>query len=1074
MPASVVIVQGSAGAGKTDELLRQCRTADAAGRDWLWLGPTERACDAVASRLGMAARGNRVTTFLDLARRVVRTAAPDVRLLSEPQQRLVLAECVTDLDRARRLRYFAEAAEGPGFADAVYELISEFRERGVAPQQLRTVADRTPGGPKHHDVAAIYGEYDRRLAACQLLDRGALMHRAAEVIRSGRGSSPAGGTLVFVDGFVDFTPPQIQVLGALAQRAGALWVSLPCDHPDDEERPAAFDRARDAAERIRQLAAETAIVCLDRGEHWTPPPRPPALDHLERSLFRSNPDALAASSADVHLIEAPGEWGEVRMVARRIKSELLAGATPDQILVTARSLAEYADLIDDVFAEYGIPADLDVKPPLYRKPAVATLLRAWRLRDDGFPFRETTALLRSTLFQPLWPEALEPPDAPLRAEVALRALGVPRGRDAYLRAIDRWATAPEPALEDDEASNSARARRHEMVRDSRPFLVRFFSAWDSVSDRATVSEHILALRRLADELGLSRVSVDGAALEALFDALGEWQAVNERLHRGPVSMSSIAFGGLAQRLAQSAWAAPPSHDRPRVRVVTAEVARAMDCDQMFILGLGEQSFPDLSVGGPIYSEAERRDLRDAGLDVRIAADRLPDERLLFLQLIGKPRRRLTFSYSATDKSGIALLRSSFLDAALALFPESAISRQRRELLIEGFDSDPPLCPSEYRIRWALLDSQSRPRRDGELFDHLRRVETMARQRFHETTFGRFDGLLADAGVRTRVADRFGPDYVFSPSALESYINCPFQFFLGRVLGLAPLSDPGDQVEPAPRGQVIHRALARLHRRRRDVGRHQPDEELTDELIRDIDSAVDEMAVRSGSAAGRELWRLEGRWLHRAAQRYASQWSRFLESWRQFAIEPQPAEFELDFTAAGDGEQPRRHPLRIADGGESACVSGRVDRLDIAELPDGAKGFFVFDYKTGRGDWYSETDVRSLLQIQLPVYAMLVEQSLPGLRPLGLAYWLFTGTRIKTVMPNGPAWLADAGAWPRVRRRLIQWILALARFIRAAEFPLHPRKDDCTARCDYGQVCRIAQSRHVGKQWNGPPRPEADA
>jgi hypothetical protein len=282
-----------------------------------------------------------------------------------------------------------------------------------------------------------------------------------------------------------------------------------------------------------------------------------------------------------------------------------------------------------------------------------------------------------------------------------------------------------------------------MVRACRPFLVRFFSVWDDVPERAALAEHVLALRRLADDLGLNRAAHDAAALETLFSILDDWQAVNERIHRAPTSMSSIAFGGLALRLAQSAWSAPPSHDQPRVRVLPAEVARAVDCDQLFILGLGEQSFPELSAGGAIFSESERLGLRDAGLDVRIAADRLPDERLLFLQLIGKPRQSLTLSYSAADRSGIALLRSSFLDAALALFPDSGIPRERRELLIEGFDSDPPLSPAEYRVRWALLEAPSRPERDGDLFDHLRRVETMARARFQSKRFGPFDGLLAD-------------------------------------------------------------------------------------------------------------------------------------------------------------------------------------------------------------------------------------------------------------------------------------------------------------------------------------------
>ncbi len=38
-------------------------------------------------------------------------------------------------------------------------------------------------------------------------------------------------------------------------------------------------------------------------------------------------------------------------------------------------------------------------------------------------------------------------------------------------------------------------------------------------------------------------------------------------------------------------------------------------------------------------------------------------------------------------------------------------------------------------------------------------------------------------------------------------------------------------------------------------------------------------------------------------------------------------------------------------------------------------------------------------------------------------------------------------------------------IRDGRFPLAPRSDNCTDTCPYGQVCRISQSRNVGKAWD---------
>ena len=38
-------------------------------------------------------------------------------------------------------------------------------------------------------------------------------------------------------------------------------------------------------------------------------------------------------------------------------------------------------------------------------------------------------------------------------------------------------------------------------------------------------------------------------------------------------------------------------------------------------------------------------------------------------------------------------------------------------------------------------------------------------------------------------------------------------------------------------------------------------------------------------------------------------------------------------------------------------------------------------------------------------------------------------------------------------------------IRDGHFPLAPRSDTCTDTCPFGQVCRISQSRNVGKVWD---------
>ena len=153
------------------------------------------------------------------------------------------------------------------------------------------------------------------------------------------------------------------------------------------------------------------------------------------------------------------------------------------------------------------------------------------------------------------------------------------------------------------------------------------------------------------------------------------------------------------------------------------------------------------------------------------------------------------------------------------------------------------------------------------------------------------------------------------------------------------------------------------------------------------------------------------------------------------------------------------------------ISGRIDRVDVAQLDDGL-GFWIIDYKTGRAGHYTGTDLASFRKLQLTLYALAVEEVLfadRGARPLGLAYWLVSESGPKVALPSRALtqWRDDPRRWLAIREALRQWVARLATNIRRGAFPLAPRSEDCTATCPFGPVCRIGQSRSVGKVFDLP-------
>src|SRR5262249_54988311 len=153
-------------------------------------------------------------------------------------------------------------------------------------------------------------------------------------------------------------------------------------------------------------------------------------------------------------------------------------------------------------------------------------------------------------------------------------------------------------------------------------------------------------------------------------------------------------------------------------------------------------------------------------------DRMPDEMLLFYQLVTRARRRLTLSYPAVDERGQALLPSSFLSALLVCFTPDAVPVERRSMLIERYDREPPRSPAESRVRLAaalrgkLAEGKAAVPLPPDLAANLARAALVARQRSHAKEFTPYDGLFRDGAARAELAQVFKPEKVLSPTALE--------------------------------------------------------------------------------------------------------------------------------------------------------------------------------------------------------------------------------------------------------------------------------------------------------------------
>lgn len=1030
----------------------------------LWLVPSATSKQTILNELLRHRRGIIAPNLLMFEEFAERLLGADIRSASET--RWALHETITELSQKKSLPHHAAIVERRGFYSSVDGYFEELATHGIALRRAET-ALRASHGAKREDLARITKALDAKRpkgTAGWWYERFA---NAAEKMAEGLPGGFKRVRTVFVSGFRFFQPCERLLLDVMVKHVDEIRIAVFADPA--RTRPEIYDECKITWRSLLESPPTTPRKAK-------PAPkldRPAGIAHLANNLFCED-ISKQEDATGVRLIKAPGLVGECRLVARQIRKLLNHGIHAGKIVVTAGSPADFLEVFDDVCTDYRIPLYHEVEQPLHRNPAVRTLLKAARLAQTDWPFEEVTALLRSNYFRPSWDVAVG--DMARHSEGLLRQLGEPRSREAYLKAANTWAHTPPPALEDEQAEVGRRKRKGELAHKCLPFLTRFFDLWKNLPAATTAAGFTEWMRGLADEIGLTKVAsereADRRALKSLWTLLEAWKTN---------SILPDAFWRGIDLLAAETTIPPALEREGNVSLLTAESAAEADCEVLFIAGLGEKS-PLASIPvASILDGSDRVALRDHGAAVRDLEHEFPREQLLFLQLIARPTKELILSYPAVDSGGLDLLPGKYLREVLEAFTPDAIPVTHQRMLIENYLSQETLCDTEFRVQ--LADRMRGSPEDvafptgglkSGVTRHLKNVKKLYEARFLEKTHNEFSGMFqADASLK-RVAERFGSEKIFSPTALETYVACPFRFWLEQLMGLQELEEPGEEIEHTRRGQAYHRALARLHQdlRQRDpeMTLREVPESVTKELLGKMDAAIKEYIDRSPSDVSKMLWKLEGERLKRSVLNYREHWNKFLTTWHKESVAPVPELFEVDFGLPSSDDKPPLPPLTIKQGDIEAKFGGRIDRVDIAELPGGRIGFWIIDYKTGRKSSYVAKDVETLKKLQLPLYALAVQEVFfpeKQVRPLGFAYWLVTDEGIKWMLPDSKKptlWFSKPEEWQTYVERLRSWVIQLVTMIRNAEFPLAPRSEDCTSTCAFGQVCRITQSRHVEKDW----------
>ncbi|HEV8722293.1 MAG TPA: PD-(D/E)XK nuclease family protein [Candidatus Binatia bacterium] len=500
-----------------------------------------------------------------------------------------------------------------------------------------------------------------------------------------------------------------------------------------------------------------------------------------------------------------------------------------EIGVVARSLESYSQIVKDIFHQHRIPLAGTLEEPLVQFPLTKAIILFLNLPAKDFVRSQVIDLLSSPYFQFQNTVDGSRPHPDLW-DLASRELAICKGVAEWrrLRRYNRQDLELRQISDDDEPR---------MIRIPSEQLACLADNVESLAAdllqlpaHASWQDYISAWKDLLKKyLGIvpdADLTAPGARsepVEAILNVLDQLAGLDSVDNRVALSDFSHTF----QHWLERSSVTDDRRNRDGVMVLSATAARGLAFRALFVLGMNEGVFPRTIREDAFLRDRDREVLeRDLGYKVSQKLAAFDEEKLLFTLLVGAARERLYCSFQRANDSGRGLAPSWYVDELKRTLKDNgreyetiSIPRSMTEkTATPPFDRQDLLLPSELAIRLTLEAQDPSALLDAcaplpALYRQGRKVAAEIDQSGDRLL--PYDGAIAKFDGYWKHFSERGP----SPTALETYARCPFQFFARHVLGLEPLDRPEEILGPNPAefGKLGHEILNSFYRALIDGG-----------------------------------------------------------------------------------------------------------------------------------------------------------------------------------------------------------------------------------------------------------------
>lgn len=1085
-------------------------------RSWLIL-PTRRLVRTIKEQLAASDTvfvPDHICTLDGAAATLLSHYGKGVRLIDDPTARIILSDILHQ--HQEELSIILHHTPSSKTLQDLQTLISVIIRREIQyPECLEELQ-----GEKSEQIASVIRLYRERLHVSSLVDADILLEWACDFLLN----LPVGDAekifrnIIFY-GLFEPLPLEKRFISRILNITRAAEYYLPAG--DD---PGVFADSKN-------WTGGTQEICEEK----------PAQKRNFTGIFCQDTKNTTSPVQGVFLKECADPAEEMRSIAEEITSLHLRGVAYRDIVVAFADLKSALEYAGEIFPDYEIPFHSSSPVPSAGFPLVLFYLQVMELGVNGFRYEDLIRVVQSPYLCFSWQDEREGKPAKKilsyrKLDIICRSYGICKGYTDWralsgrIQEMAEKGKNPSPKHSVMDASSSQYLPRQPFsVRDITDTLEgteRLVAILKRITGNKSIPEHIRDVKKILRQIGSPVPDCESGENSILCSlSPGEWASMKhffqmlERIDEldtaslitgtdGPQEIPLSRFLAIVRLCVQNgAWEQDPEENGVLLTGIR-EIAH-QHYPVLFLASLNEGNIPRLTTRLPFTNGTESRKM-----EARSISDILRQEKYHFISALQAGTGDIYLSYyrHLDDRTHLS---SPFLTIMEKGGPiegwEKAgstddIKGESQSLQIQSTEKEPARCSGiaaaqEAGVhiregRWEeALDCIGEDDTLSLILDRIA-IEKTIRAGLNRSSY---DGLLSENGmIREELNTRFGAETRWSASQLEIYSQCPFRFFMERVIRIQPLPEPDGDLAPVMKGTLIHNVLCRFLRMMQKEGRLPLKPAFCHDAIHDILLiAEEELSLITNDTPLWEAYRkhltgdpdigpgilegfvaVEGERLEPEKKRNPETYTpsffeySFGEEKPYAGQDPSSVQEPVDLsiiarriiteTMLREGEEKDQTPYDPGEIPERVLLTGRIDRIDITD--DGKFG--VVDYKTGRKK-PKISEISEFRALQLPLYIRAFEEisGKTGVfgsyyhisRPASHRFGLFD-PRKKETLPRGNN-STKTPEWQRVRDEAVFRSCMYVSRIRRGVFPIQANAPcDPDWYCPYATICRFEPGR----------------